>query len=558
MKQNIFNKLWLRVALIVAVVTTAFAGTVWAEDNTPITVELEGFTATSGQIDGNISFETTSGTVSGSNLTATTFTLTSANNAKINSVTFHWTSLWVNVNWQAIDTENDEVIVSGSFEANVSGSNTEQNPKVSDLNYKKIVFSSSSSLSFDYIKVTYTPETPPEHTITALSSDTNKGTVELDGNVIIATPKPGYGIDDTNPYTVTEGTATVVRTGNNFVVEPSTDCKVTINFVAHTGGLSLDFEHPLDTYTDWNVQGFEPYQWEISAYAGTYYGKVNANPAYIQTTAKVEFPGTFSCWVNTREPGSSYTWKVQVFSDDDENNSWEDVATKTITQKEWVQFTADLSLYTNVYVRLYYTGSGTNGAVDDIVLTTATATVPVSVADYGYSTFCCHRALDFTNSSITAYYVTTNGNKLTYNQITKVPANTGVLLHKAGGVTDEEVPALIGNPDDVSGNVLIPGSDETVITWTAEDKKYILYNHPTKGVGFFGANNSLVPSNRAYLYPSIVGNVKSFIIDLDDDATAIQTIESADEDSVIYNLAGQRLQKMQKGINIVNGKKILF
>ena len=29
------------------------------------------------------------------------------------------------------------------------------------------------------------------------------------------------------------------------------------------------------------------------------------------------------------------------------------------------------------------------------------------------------------------------------------------------------------------------------------------------------------------------------------------------EESSIYNLAGQRIQKMQKGINIVNGKKVL-
>ena len=29
------------------------------------------------------------------------------------------------------------------------------------------------------------------------------------------------------------------------------------------------------------------------------------------------------------------------------------------------------------------------------------------------------------------------------------------------------------------------------------------------------------------------------------------------EDGAIYNIAGQRIQKMQKGINIVNGKKIL-
>ncbi|MCR5850812.1 MAG: hypothetical protein K6G92_08895 [Bacteroidaceae bacterium] len=29
------------------------------------------------------------------------------------------------------------------------------------------------------------------------------------------------------------------------------------------------------------------------------------------------------------------------------------------------------------------------------------------------------------------------------------------------------------------------------------------------------------------------------------------------DNEAIYNLAGQRLQKMQRGINIVNGKKVL-
>ena len=30
------------------------------------------------------------------------------------------------------------------------------------------------------------------------------------------------------------------------------------------------------------------------------------------------------------------------------------------------------------------------------------------------------------------------------------------------------------------------------------------------------------------------------------------------EEAYIYNLSGQRMQKMQRGINIVNGKKIIF
>ena len=32
MKQNLLNKVWLRIAMIVAVVSTTFAGTAWAED----------------------------------------------------------------------------------------------------------------------------------------------------------------------------------------------------------------------------------------------------------------------------------------------------------------------------------------------------------------------------------------------------------------------------------------------------------------------------------------------------------------------------------------------
>ena len=50
MKEKMLRSIWLRVCMIAAVVTTAFAGTAWAEIH-PITVELEGFKATSGQID---------------------------------------------------------------------------------------------------------------------------------------------------------------------------------------------------------------------------------------------------------------------------------------------------------------------------------------------------------------------------------------------------------------------------------------------------------------------------------------------------------------------------
>ena len=255
------------------------------------------------------------------------------------------------------------------------------------------------------------------------------------------------------------------------------------------------------------------------------------------------------------ENQSSLTWKIQVSSNG--SSGWTDVNSYSpagSTGTDWEKFSADLSQHTNVYVRLYYTGNGTAGAIDDIVLTTATATVPVTVSEYGYSTFCCHRALDFTNSNINVYYATAEGTTLTFHKITQLPPDTGVLLQKAGGTT-EEVPAYVGTTlTKPSGNVFVPGTDN-VVTWTENDMNYILYHG-----AFYQADENRVATNRAYIHLPVTANpVKSFEINLDD-PTGIEAIENGQLtiDNEIYNLAGQRLSKMQKGINIVNGKKILF
>ena len=56
------------------------------------------------------------------------------------------------------------------------------------------------------------------------------------------------------------------------------------------------------------------------------------------------------------------------------------------------------------------------------------------------------------------------------------------------------------------------------------------------------------------------GNVKALSIAVDDDATLIQTIDNGQQttEGAIYNLAGQRLNKMQRGINIIGGKKMVI
>jgi hypothetical protein len=103
-----------------------------------------------------------------------------------------------------------------------------------------------------------------------------------------------------------------------------------------------------------------------------------------------------------------------------------------------------------------------------------------------------------------------------------------------------------------TGNVLL-GSDGTI---TGDDNIYALAKKDDI-VGFYPVNNGVtVPAGKAYLNTS--AGVKGFAFLFDDDPDAISSLlTSPEEEGRVYNLAGQRIQKMQKGINIVNGKKVL-
>ena len=64
---------------------------------------------------------------------------------------------------------------------------------------------------------------------------------------------------------------------------------------------------------------------------------------------------------------------------------------------------------------------------------------------------------------------------------------------------------------------------------------------------------------RGYITTSSSSSVKALNYVFEDNATGISSLTTAlsEGEGVVYNLAGQRLNKAQKGINIVNGKKIM-
>lgn len=190
--------------------------------------------------------------------------------------------------------------------------------------------------------------------------------------------------------------------------------------------------------------------------------------------------------------------------------------------------------------------------------------VPAAVSTSSYATFAANAALDFTDSNIKAYIAITKGDGtgVNFTQINKVPANTGVLLYKDGGAT-EEIPVTTESTDNVANNKFVRGTGGTVATDDGDNYNYIL-NNGSNGIGFYRANGKKVAANRAYIsipQSESPSPAKDFITmpGFDDDPTGVNDVIGKTEDGrcEIYNLAGQRINKLQKGINIINGKKIM-
>lgn len=93
---------------------------------------------------------------------------------------------------------------------------------------------------------------------------------------------------------------------------------------------------------------------------------------------------------------------------------------------------------------------------------------------------------------------------------------------------------------------------------TAPVGSYVLQKH--NGVIGFYLVEGLQPTIDAFrAYMNLSGNnIKVYNLSIDDDATGISLNPIEEEEAIYYNVAGQRMSKIQKGINIQRGKKVLY
>lgn len=168
-----------------------------------------------------------------------------------------------------------------------------------------------------------------------------------------------------------------------------------------------------------------------------------------------------------------------------------------------------------------------------------------------FTTFCSTSPLDFSNvDGLEAYVVTgSTTTTITLAQVTKVPANTGLILKKTGSAASYNVP--VGTATSLAETNKLVGVTEAT-TFTAGD--YLLSDGK-----FVKGTAGTLAAGKAYLpAASVSAGAREMLLDFGG-TTGIHQIESAKQRvEGYYNLAGQRVAQPRKGLYIVNGKKVVI
>jgi hypothetical protein len=154
---------------------------------------------------------------------------------------------------------------------------------------------------------------------------------------------------------------------------------------------------------------------------------------------------------------------------------------------------------------------------------------------------------------------------------TEIPANTGVFVTGPATPANEKVVLSLStsNPASLSDNLLDGSAVDTYVAGPA----YVLANG-TNGVGLYkaalnkdatgNAGNTHFKNNagKAYLPASDEASGARFLVfnfgdDVETGITETENGKVKTENDEVYDLSGRRVQGAQKGIFIVNGKKVV-
>jgi len=326
-----------------------------------------------------------------------------------------------------------------------------------------------------------------------------------------------------------------------FIWEGGTSSELTALTGVSADGLGSDY-----------AAGNAPYRLKMDTANDYILVKTNAKPGRVYFDVKM-LGGSSTSKIKVQESadGSSFT-DVQEFTISGAQNDIHNFATTNDFK--------DASRYVRIIKSVH--ASGGNIGVGPITITGCES---ATIGSTGWTTFASAYPLDLSSitastGTVTAYYASSIVGD-SYVRMTSttstVAAGEGLMLKGTAGATITIPVAASG--EAISGNLLKGCTTSTALS--ISESKYVLVNNGgTAEFQSLAEHGATIPAGKAYLDASIAG-VKALRIVFEDTETGIQTIDNGqltmDSDAVIFNLAGQRVNKAQKGLYILNGRKVL-
>jgi hypothetical protein len=228
-------------------------------------------------------------------------------------------------------------------------------------------------------------------------------------------------------------------------------------------------------------------------------------------------------------------------------------------------FSKSLNIVSSSTVKLTGNGNGTNNSnyVDYVLIRRigdAVTTKSATITSAGWATLYTPYALNFDGTGLTAYTATCTSSTVTLTPVTNVPANTGVVLK--GAAKDYDIPVINSSSTD-KGHMV--GSTTAATAYNAFDgyDLYMLVKNASNEAQFKKVTSGSIAAGKAFLKinnsgASALSPVMNVVFA--DGTTGVNDVRRKKEEvrSEFYNLNGQRVANPQKGLYIVNGKKVII
>ena len=185
------------------------------------------------------------------------------------------------------------------------------------------------------------------------------------------------------------------------------------------------------------------------------------------------------------------------------------------------------------------------------------------------ATFSCTQDLNFTGSELKAYIAagySKDGNEVLLVRVYDVPANTGLVIKGTQGDT-YKIPYSTSlsyfvnmlKAHTTADAVPVTEGDYTNFILQKNGEDYV-WNHKGEGTMSLGAKKAYLQLPTSFV--SSGNSARQIRIVFEDEMMPTEInnyimLKQSKNNGRIYNLNGQQMDTMQKGVNIVNGRKIL-